>query len=180
MLGQLYTLSIMAFALGMDAFSVSLSVGLLQLRLKQIFLIGINIGIFHMFMPLIGMLIGRFLSHKFGLIATYVGGSLLIFLSLQMIISSLTKDEKFVFKPAGFGLFLFGLTVSIDSLAAGLTLGIYGAKMLIVIACFGTVTMILTWLGLLIGRRVQGILGSYSTLLGGVIMFLFGLKLLVL
>ena len=36
-IGELITLSIMAFALGMDAFSVGLGMGMVKLRKKQIF-----------------------------------------------------------------------------------------------------------------------------------------------
>jgi manganese efflux pump family protein len=39
--------------------------------------------------------------------------------------------------------------------------------------------MLLTWLGLLLGRRVQGWLGSYSEALGGSILLAFGIKLLL-
>jgi manganese efflux pump family protein len=39
--------------------------------------------------------------------------------------------------------------------------------------------MILTWISLLLGRRVQGLLGSYSEVLGGSILLAFGIKLLL-
>jgi len=39
--------------------------------------------------------------------------------------------------------------------------------------------MILTWSGLLIGRKIQGLLGLYSEILGGSILCAFGLKLLL-
>lgn len=178
MAGEIYTLVIIAVALGMDAFSVSLGIGMLKLRLRKIFHIGIQIGAFHILMPLIGMLAGKFLSNKFGMIASYIGGTLLILLGIQMIISSFSDHENMLIKPVGIGLFLFGFSVSIDSLAVGLTLGIFGAKMIVVLICFGSVTAILTWLGLLLGRRVQGFLGNYSVALGGCLMLTFGLKLL--
>lgn len=178
MVGELYTLIILATALGMDAFSVSLGIGMLKLRLRQIFKIGIHIGIFHIWMPLIGMLAGRFLSEKFGMIASYLGGGLLIILGAQMIISSFHQKEHLIIKPVGIGLFLFGISVSFDSFAVGLTLGIYGAKMILVLICFGTVSTMLTWAGLLLGRRVQGWLGDYSVALGGSIMLTLGLKLI--
>ena len=63
---QLVPLIIMAFALGMDAFSVSLGMGMVTLRMRQILYIGMTIGIFHIVMPFIGMVLGRFLSEKFG------------------------------------------------------------------------------------------------------------------
>ncbi|XJZ27154.1 manganese efflux pump MntP family protein [Bacillota bacterium Lsc_1132] len=179
MMGGLLTLVIMAFALGMDAFSVGLGMGMYQLRLRQIFKIGITIGIFHVWMPLVGMFVGKFLSERFGTFASILGGLLLILLGIQMVWSSLKKNQESVITPVGMGLILFALSVSLDSLSVGLTLGIYGAKTILVIVCFGIAATILTWSGLLIGRKVQGWLGAYSVALGGTVLLAFGLKLLL-
>ncbi|WP_026563098.1 manganese efflux pump MntP family protein [Bacillus sp. J37] len=179
MAGELLTLLIMALALGMDAFSVGLGMGLIRLRIRQIFYIGITIGIFHIWMPLVGMLIGRLLSDTFGTIATLLGGTLLILLGIQMVVVSFKKDEDPFITPVGFGLIVFALSVSLDSFSVGLSLGIYGAKTFLTVAIFGLVSMVLTWLGLLIGKRVQNWLGSYSEALGGSILLAFGIKLLL-
>ena len=82
-------------------------------------------------------------------------------------------------KPIEYYVKLPSDAVSLDSFSVGLTLGIYGAQIVIVLACFGITATILTWLGLLIGRKVQGWLGSYSEALGGSILFAFGIKLLL-
>lgn len=178
MVGEVVTLMLMAFALGMDAFSVALGMGMLQVRLKQILKIGLTIGFFHIWMPLVGIIAGRFLSEQFGMIATYIGGGLLILLGLQMIWAGFKDSKNTLIAPVGLGLLLFALSVSLDSLSVGLTLGIYGAKTALVLACFGAGATILTWSGLLIGRRVQGLLGTYSEALGGSILLVFGIKLL--
>ncbi|MCA1032113.1 manganese efflux pump MntP family protein [Bacillus timonensis] len=178
-IGEIITLFMMAFALGMDAFSVGLGMGFIQLRLKQILYIGLTIGIFHIWMPLIGMVIGRFLSDQFGAVASFAGGLLLLVLGIQMIVSSFKKEDSKVIAPVGFGLFIFALSVSLDSFSVGLSLGIYGARTILSIIMFGLVSMVLTWLGLLIGRRVQGWFGSYSEALGGSILLAFGIKLLL-
>lgn len=179
MVGELLTLLIMALALGMDAFSVGLGMGLIRLRIRQIFYIGITIGVFHIWMPLVGMLIGRLLSDTFGTIATLLGGTLLILLGIQMVVASFKKDEDPFITPVGFGLIVFALSVSLDSFSVGLSLGIYGAKTFLTVAIFGLVSMVLTWLGLLVGKRVQIWLGSYSEALGGSILLAFGIKLLL-
>jgi manganese efflux pump family protein len=176
--GELLTLILMAFALGMDAFSVGLGMGMFNLRLRQIFKIGITIGIFHVWMPLLGMIAGKFLSNQFGTIATYIGGGLLLVLGVQMIWSSFKKEDSSVITPVGFGLIVFAFSVSLDSFSVGLTLGIYQAKTVLVLVCFGVAATLLTWMGLLIGRKVQHWLGGYSELLGGSILLAFGLKLL--
>ncbi|APH03376.1 manganese efflux pump MntP family protein [Bacillus weihaiensis] len=178
LLGELVTLIIMALALGMDAFSVGLGMGLIKLRLRQIFYIGVTIGVFHIWMPLVGMLIGRLLSDTFGTIATLLGGGLLILLGVQMIFASFKKGDDPLITPVGFGLIVFALSVSLDSFSVGLSLGIYGTKTLLTVTIFGLVSMVLTWLGLLVGKKVQAWLGSYSEALGGSILLAFGLKLL--
>lgn len=177
--GELFTLILMAFALGMDAFSVGLGMGMFRLGRRQIFKIGITIGLFHVWMPLLGMIAGRFLSEQFGAIAGYIGGGLLVILGIQMIWSSFKDDEESLITPVGFGLLIFALSVSLDSFSVGLSLGIYGAKTLLVLTCFGIGATILTWLGLLIGKKVQGLLGKYSEALGGSILLAFGIKLLL-
>ena len=177
-IGELVTIIIMAFALGMDAFSISLGMGMYRLRFKQMLNIGLVVGIFHILMPLLGMIAGRFLSEKFDAVASYIGGGLLLILGVQMIWSSLRKESESLITPVGFGLLLFALSVSLDSFSVGLTLGIYGARTLLVLICFGAGAMLLSWLGLIIGRRVQGLLGQYSEVLGGAILLFFSFRLL--
>jgi manganese efflux pump family protein len=176
--GEWITLFMMAFALGMDAFSIGLGMGMIRLRLKQFLYIGFMVGLFHVWMPLLGIMAGKFLSQKFGTFATFVGGGLLIVLGLQMIFSSFLDNDELRVTPKGVGILLFALSVSLDSFSVGLTLGIFGARTIIAIAGFGIMAMVLTWSGLLIGRNVQKWIGNYSEALGGSILFAFGIKLI--
>ena len=138
--GEIITLLLMAFALGMDAFSVRLGMGMFKLRLRQILFIGLTVGFFHIWMPLLGMGAARFISDKFGTFATYAGGLLLLILGIQMFIPGKRgeagiRDNKML-APIGKGLFIFALGVSLDSFSVGLTLGIYGAKTILTILLF--------------------------------------------
>lgn len=175
---QLTPLLMMAFALGLDAFSVSLGMGLVSLRLQQIFRIGVTIGIFHVVMPLFGMILGRFLSQQFGHIATVAGAVLLTGVGFYIIYSSILEGEETRPAPVGISLFLFAFSVSVDSFSVGLSLGIYGAQMIVTILLFGLVSMILAWSGLFIGRHTKRMLGTYGEVLGGIILVGFGLSLL--
>lgn len=100
-IGELITLSIMAFALGMDAFSVGLGMGMVKLRKKQIFYIGFIIGLFHVIMPLAGMAAGNMLSGLLGVLAVYIGGALLFVLGVQMLMASFKQSEERFMSPAG-------------------------------------------------------------------------------
>lgn len=178
-INEMFTLSIMAFAVGMDAFSVGLGMGMIPMRLKQIFTIGVTVGTFHIWMPFFGILTGKFLSESLGAIAGYTGGVILVLLGLQMFISSFTEGEEVRFKPVGIGLYMFAFSVSLDSFSLGLTLGIFGARTVTAILLFGVFSACLTWAGLLFGKKMKGWLGNYSEALGGSILLFFGLKLLL-
>ncbi len=114
-IGELITLSIMAFALGMDAFSVGLGMGMVKLRRKQIFYIGFIIGLFHVIMPLGGMAAGNMLSGLLGVLAVYIGGSLLFVLGVQMLMASFKQSEERFMSPTGPGLLLFAIGVSLTA-----------------------------------------------------------------
>lgn len=180
MLSELIAISIMAFALGMDAFSLSVGMGMIGLRYKHIFKIGLIIGLFHVIMPFLGVIIGRFLSQYFGMITIMIGGCLLLILGGQMIYSAVFRNnrEEKILKPVGIGLILFSITVSLDSFSVGLSLGMIGTKTIVTVISFGLMSMFLSWFGLIIGKKVQGYVGKYGEILGGCILLAFGIKLL--
>ena len=175
---EIISLSVMAFALSADAFSVALGMGLVRLRRRQLVMIGVVIGFFHMIMPLSGILIGGYLSDKLGHITMFVGSILLIGLGFHMIFSMFGKEEEKRLVPIGVGLWIFSISVSIDSFSVGLSLGMTGAEIWLAIVLFGTISMLLTWLGLFIGRYVGRLTGIYGELIGGVVLVGFGMKLL--
>lgn len=180
LINEMITLTIMGSALGLDAFSVGLGMGVIQLKLKQIINIGIVIGLFHVIMPLSGMTIGYELSDNFGKVAVLIGGVLLLGIAFHMIFSTLFGKEENKFSPTGVGLLLFAFSVSVDSFSVGISLGTFGAKTWLTIILFGVISTILTWAGLLLGRRVEKELGKFGELLGGSFLLIFGLKLLFL
>ncbi|MFD1852186.1 manganese efflux pump MntP family protein [Oceanobacillus bengalensis] len=167
----------MAVALGMDAFSVSLGMGMQRMRLKRIALIGIAIGIFHVIMPFLGILLGKVISDQIGNFAIIASAFLLVAIGAQMIINAFIGDDKKRLQPIGFGLLIIAFTVSLDSFSVGLSLGMSGAKIAIVLFLFGVASTILTWIGLLLGRKVHSFLGVYSEILGGSILCGFGFKI---
>lgn len=178
-LGEFISILMMAFALSMDAFSIGLGIGMQAIRLKRIALIGLTVGIFHIFMPFIGILLGAYISVKIEGIAMVGAGLLLIGIGIQMIIHTLhQKDSQLLLAPVGFGLFVFAFTVSLDSFSIGLSLGMSGIATVLAISLFGIFSTVFTWTALLIARKTHHLLGTYSEVIGGII--LCGLGLLVL
>lgn len=165
----------MAFAIGMDAFSVSLGLGMQEVRLKRIVLIGFLFGLFHTVLPFLGMAFGKIISIKIGYITQLMSGLLLVGIGAHMIFSALSHNTKMSIQPFGKGLLLLALTVSIDSFSVALGLGLSNTNVALTLILFGGVNMVLTWSGMLLGRKVRGFLGVYSEMLGGSILCSFGL-----
>ncbi|MGJ9458205.1 manganese efflux pump MntP [Oceanobacillus sp. CF4.6] len=175
---EFISLLFLAIALSMDAFSVSLGMGMQRIRLKRIAVIGLVIGIFHIIMPFLGILLGKAISNQIGELTTLAGGVLLFVIGAQMFFSAFNHEVKSRVLPVGAGLILIAFSVSIDSFTVGLGLGISGVKIFLTLFLFGAASCALTWLGMLLGRKVHGYLGTYSELLGGSILCGFGLYIL--
>jgi putative Mn2+ efflux pump MntP len=179
------TLLVMALALGMDAFSLGLGMGMLRLRPREITRISSTIGVFHVVMPLLGMAVGMYLSSVVGEYTRWLGALLLIGLGGQMLWNSIFSredehgDSRAASRTSGLGLFLFALSVSLDSLSVGFSLGTFGANVGIAVTLFGLCGMTLAALGLAIGGRVSHLLGEYGEAIGGGVLIAFGVKFLL-
>lgn len=174
--GQFLTLLIMAVALGFDAFSLGLGIGLRGIRLKDILKLSSVIALFHIIMPLGGMMTGQFVGGLLGSVATTAAGLLLLMLGGHMIYSSLRGDavQSFDHRTA-WGLLVFALSVSIDSFSVGITLGMFAADIWLSVLLFGLFGGLMSVMGLTLGRKVSANLGEYGEAFGGAILFVFGI-----
>ena len=169
---------IIAISLSMDAFSLSLAYGTTSMTKKDITLLSIIVGIYHFFMPILGMLIGDFL---FNLI--HVSGDIVVliifsFIGTNMIIESLKKEEK-VKKMRIAEMILFGLAVSIDSFSVGIGLNNISNNFLLCSIIFSITSFLFTYIGLKLGNKINQLVGKISSLLGGIILILFGVIYLI-
>ncbi len=174
-ISEIGALLFMAFALGLDGFSVSLGIGLQPIRLKRIALIGLVIGVFHVILPFFGLVIGHFISMRLEYITTIIGSFILVFIGCYIMFSALQTKKENMLNPRGFKLFSIALLVSVDSFPVGLSLGLSGIQTMMVIFLFGFTAMAFSWAGMLLGRKTHQVLGTYSELIGGLILLLFGL-----
>ncbi|WP_068777391.1 manganese efflux pump [Paenibacillus sp. FJAT-26967] len=178
--GQMLTILIMAVALGFDAFSLGIGIGMRGIRYRHILKISIVIGLFHIVMPLLGMYAGSYLGVLLGHVAVAAGGGLLILLGSHMVYSSVRGEDSAAFNHNTFwGMILFALSVSVDSFSVGVSLGIFATDIVMTVLLFGLLGGGMSILGLVLGRHVGSWIGEYGEALGGVILFLFGLKFLL-
>lgn len=175
-LGQLMTIMIMAVALGLDAFSLGIGIGMKGIRLLHILKISVLIGFFHILMPLLGMLTGHYVSSLLGQVTAYVAGGLLVLLGGHMIFNAFKSgDTRMLDHKSLLGMVLFSLSVSIDSFSVGVSLGMFQNNRILTVLAFGICGGAMAIMGLLLGRRVSRNLGEYGEALGGAILLAFGL-----
>ncbi|HWQ42517.1 MAG TPA: manganese efflux pump MntP family protein [Desulfosporosinus sp.] len=184
-----------AIALGADAFSLSLAIGLAGIRKRMVLHLSLVVAVFHVLMPLGGMMLGQALGAVLGRFASLTGALVLIGLGGRMLYKvyrpttehfSFGKAREAMFHKelstnaslSGFGIYVLALSVSLDALSVGFSLGTIKADIVITVMIIGLVAGLMTGMGLVLGRVMGTWLGDKAELLGGLALFLIGIKLL--
>ena len=169
---------LMAISLSMDAFSLALVYGTFGINRKNKIILSIIVGCFHFVMPLFGMFIGDLILSLFKFNTDILVAIILIFIGMQMVISSFKKEDDF--KPLKFSeFFMFGLAVSIDSFSLGITLPNMGVGTIISPMIFALISFLFTFIGLSIGNKIEKLLGKLATIIGGLILTIIGILFLI-
>jgi len=175
-MSEIGSLCLMAFALALDGFSVSLGIGMQRIRLLHVFSISLLIGLFHLILPLLGMLIGFIVSARVQTVASFFSGIILLLIGVHMLFSPWQQTTSFPFSiRRRYQLLSLALVVSLDSFPVGISLGLQNVHIFLAIIIFGAVAMTLSTCGMLIGKRVSNVFGTYSEMIGGTILVIFGL-----
>jgi putative Mn2+ efflux pump MntP len=113
------------------------------------------------------MLIGRQIGESIGDVADLVGAATLGGYGLYLIISALRNPEPDELDQP-WVLFSIPLTLSLDNLFAGASLGILGLSPWFSAAVFGVITAVMSLIGLQLGRAAARLIRIRSDLLSGV------------
>lgn len=177
-LHDIIAILMMSLALGMDAFSLAIGIGMVGIRRKKALELCAAIGAFHVGLTLIGLCAGILLENYLGKVAGVFGAILLIGLGLHMAYSSLFSGEDAVVPLASStAVTLFAASVSLDAMSIGFSLGLHSAAYGLVSALsFGFFSSTLCGCGLLIGRRANGLLGTFGELVGAMILIGIGIR----
>ncbi len=177
------TIIILAFALAMDAFAVSIICGAAYRRLRPrgAFQIALFFGAFQAVMPLVGALGGLGLK---GYIAHYdhwLAFGLLAAIGSKMIYESF-KIKSIEDKPDPTNisvLLLLSVATSIDALAVGITLPFIKVPIAAAVVIIGIVTFLLSYFGVFLGKRIGHFFENKIQLAGGLVLIALGCKILL-
>lgn len=178
----MFEIIILAIALSMDAFAVSIGLGsrekknLGRLALRA----GLYFGVFQALMPFAGYLAGRGVLGWVEAYAHWIAFVLLVLVGVRMIHESFGAGvEESITVASHRVMLMLAVATSIDAMAAGFSLTLLPANPFLACFIIGLTTFVFSWAGVLIGRSSGTWLESRAEMLGGIVLILIGLRVLL-
>ncbi len=167
-----FPLIVLAVALGTDALSLTICAGTGGISRAAVVRVSGVIGIFHVLLPLAGILLGQFLGQFAGDMAIYFGALLVAIIGVRMIWGCLGSGQRVCenISLSGVPLLMLALGVSMDAFAVGLGLGVFGYHLMVAALVFGVFSFIMSAAGLLLGHLLGRWIGSRAEIFGGVLL----------
>lgn len=172
---SLFIIFTLAVGLSMDAFSLALIYGTLNLPGKTEKIMSIMVGVFHFFMPILGYQIGELILKLIKINPEILVGIIFIVLSIQMLLS-LKEDEKVKVLTGILSIILFAFTVSIDSFSIGIGFGAMNTNIIIPSVIFSLTSASFTYIGVCLGKKLSEKFGNVATLMGAIILSILGIS----
>jgi len=180
---RFWEIFLIGVGLSMDAFAVSITLGLSAKNPKiiEILIPGIYFGFFQALMPLIGYFGGTYFARYVQSLEHWVAFVLLGFIGGKMIKDSFSKDEeKTDTHPFQFmKMLLLAIATSIDALAVGVTFAFFELNIFTAILIIGLTTFCISTAGVKTGIIFGTKFKSKAEFIGGAILVLIGVKILI-
>ena len=176
----LYILLI-AVALGIDAFAVSLGAGSYfgKATARQKFRLSFHFGLFQFFMPILGWCAGSEIVKYIAAYDHWLAFAILSIIGVKMIIDS--KDSESLKKDItrGFSLILVAIATSIDALGVGFSLGVIKESIIYPSIIIGIVASVMSLIGIKLGEKLSTRFGRRISIFGGIILILIGIHIVL-
>jgi manganese efflux pump family protein len=181
---------LVAIALSMDAFAVSIGSGVCVPYIRPYHAIRASLafGFFQFAMPVLGWLLGSAFSSLIQGFDHWIAFGLLAFVGVKMVLESFKVEDpascsdeeraKSDIRNAG-TLLVLAFATSIDALAVGLSYSVLGTPILLPAAIIGAVTFALCAAGIEFGKRIGARFERWAELAGGVVLVGIGAKILI-
>ena len=173
------TLLLLGFALSLDSFRVSLGLGTLKLsRLRQLQIV-IAFGVCDAIAPLIGLLIGKSLLQAIGPWVEHIGPLLLCAYGVYVIYIAQRCAGSETGETDRWMVLGLPLSLSLDNLIAGTSLGMIGFPILLSVTIIGAMSSLFSLAGLRLGKTAINLLRFRADLIGGVVLIFIALTFVI-
>jgi len=164
--------------LGLDSFAAAAAIGASQvMTARQRLRVSLVFLLFEGGMPLIGLGVGSVLARGIGQAAGYVAGAAVIAIGAWMLLAGDDDEgEKAgrITGSHGLALVALGLSISLDELAIGFSIGLARLPVVVVVVAIALQAFLAAQLGLAIGARIGGRWRERAEQAAGIALVLLG------
>jgi manganese efflux pump family protein len=173
---MLVELLVLGFTLSLDNFRASIALGTLPFSRRRAVQVALTFGLWDGLGPLAGVLLGRYVDQAIGRIADYAGPAVMGVYGLYLLVHAVrtAAPEEFDHPWALFGI---PLSLSLDNLLAGTSLGLLGFSPVLSATIFGAITALMSFVGLYLGRAAGRLIPIRSDLLSGIALVIMAVVL---
>ena len=161
------SLLLLGFTLSLDNFRTAVVLGAIRLSWRRSLQVALVFGFWDGVAPLVGILVGRYFGQRIGSTADYVGAGALAAYGLFLVVQAWRTPEP-EDPNQRWALFGLPLPLSVDNVVAGTSLGLLGFSPWLAPPLFGTITFLMSLVGLQLGRAGAHFIRIRSDLLTGV------------
>lgn len=185
---------LLAIALAMDAFAVSIGLGAKSQKQSPAYILRLAVyaalyfGVAQGVMPLIGYLLGAVLLGWLATAAPWIGGGILILLGAKILyeafngeVEALVEDsfdENIQEKINHRMMFTLAIATSIDAMAAGFTLNLLALNAWLACFIIAIITAGFGFFGIYLGKSSGTWLEDKAEMLGGLVLIAIGIKVM--
>lgn len=192
---SLAELLVLSAALGTDLFSVAIPIGMNRLGIRTVLQASAVFAVFHIVMILTGYHAGHWLGSMVEHVETYhvwwpaaiaqdwaslIGAMVLAGLGIHMVRENMNGNgfgNSAEHPLKGLALMALALSVSLDALAAGFSMGMMDVELIKLSMVLGTVIFVISLTGLGLGRQVGRLAGARAELAGGIVLVMLSLHI---
>jgi putative Mn2+ efflux pump MntP len=165
-------------SLGLDTLAVSVSLGLSGLERRQQLRVGVSFALAEGVMPLVGFVLGSAVAQTVGDVASFAGIFVLLALGIYTIREAIHEESPNYTVDSVWRLTLLALSVSLDELAVGFSLGLFGVPVFLAVAYIAAQAFLVTIAGIRLGAQLGEVLAERAELVSGLALTALALLLL--
>lgn len=169
---------LLALALSVDAMVVSFSYGILfnEKRTKNALLLAFSTGFFQAAMPVFGYYLTNIIKSYIAPYASIIVFTIFVYLGIKFIKEAFDKNKETPKCISAACLIMIGIATSIDAFSAGISLALYGNRILKPILLIGMITFINSLAGFKLGGKLRHLPTVGLETFAGLVLIALGIK----